>query len=96
MTVQPYLRHYLHTGQRTCHADDGTELACAGSGQDASFGVGMRGPDPRFGVCDDKIVDHLATSINRYPGFTLLGLQRVMQFRSMSSVPSVCSRRKVR
>ena len=27
--------HYLHTGQRTCHADDGREVACQGSGQDA-------------------------------------------------------------
>jgi len=35
--------HYLHTGQRTCHADDGREVPCEGSGQDASFAVGMPG-----------------------------------------------------
>lgn len=23
-------RHYLHTGQRTCHAEDGQEVPCAG------------------------------------------------------------------
>ena len=59
MTAQPYLRHYLDTGQRTCHADDGTELACAGSGQDASFGVGMPWPEPRFEVHNDAVVDQL-------------------------------------
>jgi len=59
MTAQYSLRHYLHTGQRTCHADDGTDLVCAGSGQDASFGVGMRGPDPRFDVRDDQVIDKL-------------------------------------
>jgi len=26
-------RHYLHTGQRTCHADDGHEVPCAGFGR---------------------------------------------------------------
>ena len=56
MTAQPYLRHYLDTGQRTCHADDGTELACAGSGQDASFAVGTRGPEPRFEVRNNAVV----------------------------------------
>lgn len=39
-------RHYLHTGQRTCHADDGQEVPCTGSGQDASFGVGTPWPEP--------------------------------------------------
>ena len=41
-------RHYLDTGQRTCHADDGREIPCAGSGQDASFAVGTPWPEPRF------------------------------------------------
>ncbi|HQT30849.1 MAG TPA: DUF1566 domain-containing protein [Thiobacillus sp.] len=50
---------YLHTGQRTCHADDGRELACAGSGQDASFAVGMPWPEPRFEVRDDAVMDRL-------------------------------------
>ena len=59
MTAQLYLRHYLDTGQRTCHADDGTELACAGSGQDASFAVGTRGPEPRFEVRNNAVVDQL-------------------------------------
>ncbi len=45
--------HYLDSGQRTCHAEDGREIACAGSGQDASFGVGVAWPKPRFEVCKD-------------------------------------------
>ena len=51
--------HYLHTGQRTCHADDGHEVPCAGSGQDASFGVGTPWPEPRFDLRDDEVVDSL-------------------------------------
>ena len=54
-----YLRHYLHSGQRTCHADDGTEVPCAGSGQDASFAVGTPWPEPRFGLRDDEVIDQL-------------------------------------
>ena len=52
-------RHYLHTGQRTCHADDGREVACEGSGQDASFAVGTPWPKPRFDVRDDEVMDRL-------------------------------------
>ncbi len=52
-------QHYLDTGQRTCHADDGRELACEGSGQDASFAVGVPWPEPRFDVRDDEVMDRL-------------------------------------
>ena len=45
--------HYLDTGQRTCHAEDGREITCAGSGQDASFAVGISWPEPRFENCKD-------------------------------------------
>lgn len=51
--------HYLHTGQRTCHADDGREVPCAGSGQDASFAVGTPWPEPRFDLRDDEVMDRL-------------------------------------
>src|SRR5665647_3152044 len=51
--------HYLHTGQRTCHADDGHEVPCAGSGQDASFAVGRCWPEPRFDLRDDEVIDSL-------------------------------------
>jgi len=52
-------RHYLHTGQRTCHAGDGSEIPCEGSGQDASFAVGMTWPEPRFDLRGDEVMDSL-------------------------------------
>ncbi|MDP2110638.1 MAG: DUF1566 domain-containing protein [Thiobacillus sp.] len=51
--------HYLDTGQRTCHADDGCEIPCERSGQDASFGVGASWPELRFEVRDDAVTDRL-------------------------------------
>lgn len=53
------LQHYLHTGQRTCHADDGHAVPCANSGQDASFAVGVSWPEPRFALCTDEVTDNL-------------------------------------
>lgn len=52
-------RHYLDTGQRTCHGDDGREVLCEGSGQDASFAVGTSWPEPRFEVSDVMVMDRL-------------------------------------
>src|SRR4030065_1114712 len=52
-------QYYLDTGQRTCHADDGSEIPCEGSGQDASFAVGAPWPEPRFEVRGDEIIDRL-------------------------------------
>ena len=51
--------NYLHTGQRTCHADDGREVPCEGSGQDASFAVGTSWPEPRFDLRHDEVMDRL-------------------------------------
>lgn len=51
--------HYLHTGQRSCHADDGREVPCQGSGQDASFAVGTSWPEPRFESHDHEVMDRL-------------------------------------
>lgn len=51
------LRHYLHTGQHTWHADDGREIACEGSGQDASFSVGASWPEPCFDLRKDEVLD---------------------------------------
>lgn len=51
--------HYLHTGQRTCHADDGRTILCAGSGQDAEFAVGTPWPEPRFDAIDNEVMDRL-------------------------------------
>jgi len=51
--------HYLHTGQRTCDADDGREVPCEGSGQDASFAAGTYWPEPRFDLHNDEVLDRL-------------------------------------
>jgi hypothetical protein len=51
--------HYLNTGQRSCHADDGRQVPCEGSGQDASFGVGAFCPQPRFDSRGDQVLDRL-------------------------------------
>lgn len=47
-------QHYLNTGQRTCLTDDGREIQCEGSGQDASFAVATPWPEPRFDVRGDE------------------------------------------
>jgi len=52
-------RHYLHTGQRTCHAEDGHEVPCENSGQDAAFAVGAPWPEPRFDLHNDEVTDNL-------------------------------------
>jgi hypothetical protein len=51
--------HYLHTGQRTCHADDGHEIPCESTGQDASFAAGTPWPEHRFDLRDDEVMDCL-------------------------------------
>lgn len=38
--------HYLHTGQRTCHAEKRHEVPCGSSSQDASFDAGTPWPEP--------------------------------------------------
>jgi hypothetical protein len=53
------VQHYLDTGHRTCHAADGSEISCEGSGPDASFAVGTPWPEPRFDVRDDEVMDRL-------------------------------------
>ena len=51
--------HYLSTGQRTCHGDDGRQVSCQDSGHDASFAVGTPWPQPRFELHDDQVMDLL-------------------------------------
>jgi hypothetical protein len=76
-------RHYLDTGQRTCHGDDGREISCAGSGQDASFNVGIPWPEPRFELRGEEVVDSLTglswcrnASVAEFP----LGWQEALDF----------------
>jgi len=39
---------FLHTGQRTCYADDGQDIPCQSSGLDSEFCYGVPWPEPRF------------------------------------------------
>lgn len=59
--------HYLQTGQRICHADDGIKLACDISGQDASFAVGVPWRVPRFKLYDNDESLRLNVWFHRQP-----------------------------
>jgi len=63
-------RRYLYTGQRTCHAEDGQEVPCESSGQDALFNVGTPWPEQRFILRDDVVTDDL-TGLIWYCGLSL-------------------------
>jgi hypothetical protein len=49
----------LQTGQCTCHAVNGEQIACLGSGQDAETRAGLGWPDPRFELRGDVVRDRL-------------------------------------
>jgi hypothetical protein len=36
------------TGQTNCYDEDGSEISCAGTGQDGEYQMGVTWPDPRF------------------------------------------------
>lgn len=50
---------YLQTGQTSCHDVSGTQVSCAGSGQDAEFQNGVAWPTPRFQPKEEVVVDRL-------------------------------------
>ena len=47
------------TGQTKCYTLDGTEIACAGTGQDGEIQAGKAWPNPRFTVNSDCVTDNL-------------------------------------
>lgn len=49
----------LCTGQRGCFDEEGTLVACVGTGQDGELRLGRPWPDPRFRVQGDDVVDLL-------------------------------------
>jgi hypothetical protein len=51
------------TGQTTCYAEDGTEIACKGSGQDGDHRAGVPLPTPRFEINGDGTVTDLLTGL---------------------------------
>lgn len=48
---------FLATGQQTCFDVAGREIPCVGTGQDAEFARGLAGPEPRFDVRGEEVLD---------------------------------------
>jgi hypothetical protein len=47
------------TGQSKCYDTSGTEISCAGTGQDGELQAGVEWPEPRFTVSGDCVTDNL-------------------------------------
>jgi hypothetical protein len=47
------------TGQTKCYNASGTEIPCAGTGQDGELQMGVEWPEPRFTVSGDCVTDNL-------------------------------------
>jgi len=47
------------TGQKKCYDTEGTEMPCAGTGQDGEIQAGVPWPAPRFQVSGDCVTDTL-------------------------------------
>jgi hypothetical protein len=47
------------TGQKKCYNSSGTEISCAGTGQDGEIRAGVEWPNPRFTVSGDCVTDNL-------------------------------------
>lgn len=47
------------TGQKKCYNASGTEISCAGTGQDGEIQAGVASPKPRFTVSGDCVNDNL-------------------------------------
>ena len=52
----PPFIHLPRTGQTTCYDSGGSEINCAGTGQDGDIQAGVAWPDPRFRVNGDGTV----------------------------------------
>jgi hypothetical protein len=51
------------TGQKTCHDEAGTVIACAGTGQDGDIQPGVAWPEPRFVDNTDGTVTDMLTGL---------------------------------
>jgi hypothetical protein len=54
------------TGQAKCYNTAGTEIACAGTGQDGDIQAGAAWSNPRFTVSGDCVTDNLTSSMRAY------------------------------
>jgi hypothetical protein len=55
--------HVLATDQDKCFDSRGREIACAGSGQDGEFSVGIKAPSPRFTRLAPEIIEDRLTGL---------------------------------
>lgn len=62
MTAQEAI--YPWSGQEACFGDDGRELPCAGTGQEAAFRPGRPWPTPRFAVLAEGLVEDRLTGLS--------------------------------
>jgi hypothetical protein len=53
------MRHILNTGQTCCYNDEGQQIACPFSGQDADLQVGIPWPTDRYTSHGEVVIDHL-------------------------------------
>jgi len=49
----------ISTGQLRCYDENGTEIPCSGTGQDAEHRFGANWPQPRFELADELVLDQL-------------------------------------
>lgn len=59
-----YLRSLPKTGQTTCYDPSGTQINCAGTGQDGDIQAGISWPNPRFTDNGDQTMTDNLTGIN--------------------------------
>jgi len=53
------MKHILHTGQTLCFDSNGKEIPCNQTGHDGEYRTGTPGPENRFELKNDIILDHL-------------------------------------
>ncbi len=83
------VRNIIQTGLEKCYDPHGTEKACSGAGQDASFRTGLAWPAPRFtSVHEDLVQDRLTglvwTRKTNFFDFPLTWDQALEEIRNMN------------
>jgi hypothetical protein len=77
------------TGQTTCWDKNGTQIPCAGTGQDGDLQMGVPWPSPRFhdngnGTVTDNLTGLMWTKNANLPGSTMTWYQAVDYCNSLT------------
>jgi hypothetical protein len=82
------------TGQTKCYDTAGTEISCAGTGQDGDIQAGVAWPNPRFTVSGDCVTDNLTGLIwaknGNLPNGTRTWQEALDYVASINSGPGLC------